>query len=176
MGTIRNLIILSLTLLGIAAFQNCAPVKATFSPAETVAETVPAAGLGDSTNDSSNPVEIPIPATGAEVLPQLSMKVNPCQANTLCVVDFYLSKALADKFSFDWRTNDTKYQQDPAKYAQPNVHYVPAVGVLEFNPGETHRQVKIQALTGFSQILIPLIIDRCMLNSKLMDCQALAGK
>jgi hypothetical protein len=105
---------------------------------------------------------------------RLYTQVMTCAPQSNCVVDYYLTEAMAEKLEFTWQTNDTKYLEDAKKYARPGVNYVAASGSVVFNAGETHKQIIIQSLSGFTAGMeIPFLWDNCVYGGEAVDCRTI---
>lgn len=159
-------LILCLCLLGLAA---CAPKE--FSPAgegDVVLTSVDSGGDAEIVTESE-----PDPEPAATVYPNIEMKIPTCSANTICNVRVLLSRSDLKSISFQWKTHDTKWQENPAIYAQPDKHYVRTSGTVLYVPGDTEEQISIRSLDGFTQIRIPFQWWNCRYNDQPIDCSAL---
>lgn len=124
---------------------------------------------GTSTDpDSSNPTGHVDPVS--IVYPQITMRIPTCTSNQSCQIQVVLNRADAKRVSYRWQTNDSKFTQDPGRYAQPNLHYVPTGGTVIFNAGSTQQPMTIQTLSGFTQIDIPFLYGECTYDNRPVDC------
>lgn len=155
--------VLGLFLLG------CAP--ANFSP-QSADVTVNASSQGGDGDllATGTPTPQPTPTPGPYVYPKITMKIPTCQANSTCRVEVVLDRSDSRSISFEWATNDNKWQENPGVYAQPNVHYVPTGGIVQFNPGSVGESLSIQSLSGFTTIRIPFKWWNCRYNGEIVDC------
>lgn len=125
----------------------------------------------------ATPTPLPPGATptppGGSVFPKMSLSAPVCQANTMCPVTFKLDKAYDRSLAFFWKTNDVKYQSDPARWGAPGRHYDPANGYISFAAGETTKVIHIKSLDVLQNIYIPFQWWDCRFGGSLIDCKAL---
>ncbi|MBX3019458.1 MAG: hypothetical protein KF767_16345 [Bdellovibrionaceae bacterium] len=124
---------------------------------------------GTNTPDPTDPTDPSTPVTPV-IYPQITMKIPTCTSHQNCQVRVVLSRVDGKTVSYRWKTNDTKYTQDPGRYAQPGVHYVATGGTVTFNAGSTLQYKYIQTLSGFTQIDIPFLYGECTYDNRPVDC------
>lgn len=115
------------------------------------------------------------PGGSTIVMPRVRFIGPPCVRGSNCVVQFQLDKSYSAAIDFDWRTDDTLYLTTApagvARYAQPNVHYVPASGHIVFMPGETLKTVYVQNINPYNyEVTIGVRMRNCMYGGRLDTC------
>lgn len=103
-------------------------------------------------------------------LPKMSLSEPPCPPNSLCPAYFTLAQPAAMQLDMQWRTDDTKYQQNAAQFGTPNQHYVPTQGSTSFAPGQSQRQILIQSLNIAPPLVIPFIFFNCKYGGIPVSC------
>ncbi len=180
---------------GLFFFQNCAPTNfAAQQPTEIVDKNIcdpndakclannatpTPAPTGTPGNPGATPTPGTTPTPGATptptnyVYPKMTLETPACNANSMCPVTFKLDKAQTKDLSFNWKTHDTKYTENPQVYGEPGKHYVATSGMLTFAAGETSKVIYIQSLNINMNIRIPFQWWDCKFGGMPLSCQAL---
>lgn len=174
---------------GLFFFQNCAPTNFQASqPTDIVNKgSCPPGATCSDPNNPGNPdppggtptplppgaTPTPNPNDPGNIYPKMTLETPVCQANTDCPVTFRLVKAYDRPLDFYWNTHDTKYTENPAYYGEPNRHYVPKNGYLNFAAGETSKVIYIRSLDILTNIRIPFQWRNCRFGTTYIDCKAL---
>ena len=178
------LIVLSLSVVLVFIFQNCAPTKVGF--AKTLDSSGQSSGLSinpaetnpvDSSISGDNTTVTDVPVNNTADLPKFKLFIEACQAGDICKVQVVLDRIAAADFSFDWKTNDSAYLKDSLKYAKPNFHYEPTQGKILIKKGDTKSAMLIKSIrwsfSGTSDsTLIALNLMNCVYDLKSYSCQS----
>lgn len=150
------------TLASTLLFQNCA--NKNFGAGGTASIN----GSPSDPNPNPNPNPTPIDPTKQAI--KMTLATPECQQYSTCEATFTLKQAQSIEIRFHWKTDDTRYQQDPTRIAAPNVNYVPTEGDLIFVPGQTTKLIYIQSLAISSALKIPFRWNSCTGNGQPIVC------
>lgn len=106
-------------------------------------------------------------------LPKMTIEEPLCGPFRDCPAYFVLTAPAAKTLTFTWRTNDTLYTSDPARVAQPGVHYVSTSGSVSFAVGEQRKGIIIKSLSITSMLVIPFIYSNCVWGGVPISCAQL---
>lgn len=110
---------------------------------------------------------------GSDPLPKMTIEEPLCGPYMLCPAYFVLTAPAAKTLTFTWRTNDTLYATNPARIAQPGVHYVSTSGSVSFAVGEQRKPIYIQSLNITNMMVIPFIYSNCVWGGVPISCAQL---
>jgi hypothetical protein len=135
------------------------------STANTAGNSSVSGVTSSSTSGGSN-VSIPLPV--------LQMIAPPCLQSSECLINFNMSAAASQEFSFTWQTNDSLYLQTPPAgeaYGQPGVTYVSTSGRVIFQPGENVHTVFVQNINTQNETeVIGVVMSNCQFAGVTSPC------
>lgn len=109
--------------------------------------------------------------------PKLKFETSQCFAGSICEIKIVADRALESEVKASWQTNDTAWESQPSLYAQPNVHYIPAMGIFKIAAGESSTSIRINSINwggssnGIITYSIPLKINGCTIAQQSTSCR-----